>query len=167
MKILIIGSWHKEKALKYKKEAEQVGEIIAKRNHTLISGAGTGISEIVVNSYKKNKGIKYIAHIPSIKEMKRVDEKIGPKPDKIIKTNLDYPMRDIVLVKESDAIIAIDGGLGTLTEIIHAIKDYNKKVSVIDFGELPKWIKKISELKDSVMITSNIEKAINYLEKTD
>ena len=164
MKILIIGTWQKEKALKSKNEAERVGKILAERGHILISGGGTGVSEIVVNSYKKNKGIKYIAYLPSVKEMERVGEKIGPEPDKIIKTGLEYPERNINLIKESDAVVAINGGLGTLTEIIHAIKDYDKKVAVIDVGELPGWVRKISELKDSVRLTSDIEKAVNYLE---
>lgn len=167
MRILIIGTWQKEKALKFKNEAEQIGKILAERNHVLISEAGTGVSEIVVNSYKKNKGIRYIAYIPSVKEMKKVGEKIGPHPDTTIETGLEYSERNIRLVRESDAVIALNGGLGTMTEIIHAIKDYNKKVSVIDVGELSEWIRKISELKDSVMLTSNVEKAIDYLERID
>ena len=147
MKILIIGTWRKETALKFKNEAEQIDKVLAERGHILVSGAGTGVSEIVVNSYRKNKGGEYIAYIPSMKEMEKVGEKIGPEPDRIIKTGLDYPERNIGLVKGSDAVIAINGGLGTLTEIVHAIKDYNKKVSVVDVGELSEWIRHIPELK--------------------
>ena len=167
MKILVIGTQQKKKALKSKNKAEQIGKVLAERGHVLVSGGGTGISEIVVNSYKKNKGVKYIAYFPSMKEMKKVGEEIGPEPNITIKTDLEYPARDIELVKENDAIIAINGGLGTLTEIIHAIKDYDKKVSVIDIGELSKWVKMISELRDSVMLTSDVEKAIDYLERVD
>ncbi len=167
MRILIIGTWQKKKALRSKNEAEQIGKILAEKGHVLISGAGTGVSEIVANSYRKNKGTEYIVYLPSVKEMERVGEKIGLTPDKIIKTGLEYPERNIKIVKESDAIIALNGGLGTLTEIIHAIKDYNKKVAVIDVGELPEWIRKISELRDSVLITSDVKKAVDYLERVD
>ncbi|MEA3248535.1 MAG: hypothetical protein U9Q73_02405 [Nanoarchaeota archaeon] len=165
MKILVIGTWQKEKALKFKDEAELVGKILAERGYILISGAGTGVSEIVVNSYRENEGIEYIAYIPSIKEMEKVGEKIGPEPDTIIKTELEYPERDVKLVKESDAVLAINGGLGTLTEMVHAIKDYGKKVSVIDVGELSEWVRGISELRDLVMLTSDVGEAIDYLEK--
>lgn len=98
--------------------------------------------------------------------MEKVGEKIGPKPDVTIQTGLDYPGKNIELVKGSDAVIALNGGLGTLTEIIHAIKDYDRKVSVIDVGELSEWIKNISELRDSVMLTSDIGEAVDYLEKS-
>jgi len=38
MKVLIVGSWQKEKALFYKKEAEEVGKVLADEGHVLISG---------------------------------------------------------------------------------------------------------------------------------
>lgn len=165
MKILIVGSWKKEDCAICEKEAEQVGKILAERGHILISGAGTGMSEIVVSSYKQNKGKKYIAYLPSRKEMEKVGEKIGPKPDEIIETNVDYPERNIIMVKSCDAVIALHGGLGTLTEIIHAAKDYNKKVSVIDKGWLPAIIRQIPELSEKVFLTLDVNKAIGHLEK--
>ncbi|MBW2996157.1 hypothetical protein KY332_02520, partial [Candidatus Woesearchaeota archaeon] len=48
MKILILGSWRKQKAIQFKQEAEKIGNLLAKRGHTLISGGGTGISELIV-----------------------------------------------------------------------------------------------------------------------
>ena len=164
MKILIVGSWEKEKANHAKQEAEEIGKILAKEGHVLISGGGEGISELVVNSYRKNKGKKYICILPSKKEMEKVGENIGPKPDEIIDTGRDYPERNIELVRKCDAVIALHGGLGTLTEIIHAVYDYNKKVSVIDKGDLIDWIKAIPKLRDKLFITSDIKKAIEHLE---
>jgi uncharacterized protein (TIGR00725 family) len=165
MKILIIGSWKKEECKVCNNEAKQVGQILAEKGHVLISGAGTGMSEIVVNSYKQNKGKKYIAYLPSKKEREKAGEKLGPQPDEIIETNVDYPEKNIIMVKSCDAVIALHGGLGTLTEIIHAVKDYNKKVSVIDKGRLPEIIRLIPELKKKVFLTSDVNKAIEYLEK--
>jgi hypothetical protein len=163
MKILMLGSWEKHKAISCQKEAEGIGKLLAENGHILISGGGTGVSEIVVNSYKKNKGKQYICYIPSRKQMEKVGEELGPKPDKLIETNLDYPERNIVMVRECDALIALHGGLGTLTEIIHAVKDYNKKVSVIDFGDLAKWIKAIPELHKKVFLTEDTKKAVEHL----
>jgi uncharacterized protein (TIGR00725 family) len=129
MKIVMLGSWEKHKAALCKKEAEEIGKLLAEKGHILVSGGGTGVSELVVNSYRKNKGKQYICYIPSKEQMEKVGEELGPKPDKLIETNVDYPERNIIMVRECDALIALHGGLGTLTEIIHAIKDYNKKVS--------------------------------------
>ena len=165
MKILILGSWQKEKALQTKKESEEIGRMLAEKGYSIISGGGEGTSEIIIKSYKLNKGKSYTCYIPSKKEMERVGENLGPKPDKLIETNLDYPERNIVMVRECDSIIAIDGGLGTLTEIIHAIKDYNKKVSVIGLGEMVDWINFIPEIKKKVFLTKDIKKAIEHLEE--
>jgi len=165
MKILLVGTWREKKAKKIQKEAKEVGQLLAERKHILISGGGTGVSKIVVESYKSNKGKKYIAYFPSEKEMKKVGEKRGPAPDQAIKTSFDYPERNVKMVKFCYGLIALRGGLGALTEIIHAVKDYNKKVAVIDKGELALWIKMIPELKRKVYITDNILKAIIYLEK--
>ena len=164
MKILVVGTWQKHKAAPFRKEAEELGRLLAAGGHALISGGGTGISEMVVDSYKSNNGKKYIAYLPALKYMREVGEKIGPKPDKIVKTNLDYPMRDALIVKNCDGIVALQGGLGSLTEIIHAVKDYNKKVSVISKGDLAKWVKAIPELKNKVLLTADIKKALKNLE---
>ena len=165
MKILVVGTWRKHKAAPFRKEAEELGRLLAEGGHILISGGGAGISEIVASSYKLNKGKKYIAYLPLLKCMREVGEEIGPKPDKIVKTNLDYPIRNALMVKNCDGIVVFHGGLGSLTEIIHAVKDYNKKVSVIDKGDLAKWIKLIPQLKNNVFITVNIKKALRNLEK--
>jgi len=95
--------------------------------------------------------------------MGKVGEELGPKPDKLIETNLDYPERNIVMVRKCEGVIAIHGGLGTLTEIIHAVKDYNKKVSVIDVGELAKLVKSIPELEKKVFFTKGAKKAVDNL----
>lgn len=164
MKILVVGTSRKYKAALFKKEAEELGCLLAAGGHILISGGGEGISEMVVNSYKLRKGKKYIAYLPALKHMKRVGEKIGTKPDKIVRTDSDYPVRNVLMVKNCDGIIALQGGLGSLTEIIHAVKDYNKKVSVINKGDLAKWVKAIPELRNKVLLTADIKKAIKNLE---
>lgn len=165
MKILVVGTWQKHRAAPFKKEAEEIGRLLAIGGYTLITGGGAGISEIVVNSYRSNKGKKYIAYLPSFKCMRKKGDKIGPKPDKIVKTDLDYPFRNSLMVKNCDAVIAIQGGIGSLAEIIHAVKDYHKKVSVINKCDLAKWVKLIPELKTKVLVTSNIKKALENLEK--
>jgi hypothetical protein len=161
----MLGSWEAHKAIECKKEAEEIGILLAERGHVLISGGGTGISKLVVEAYKKNKGKKYIAYFPSMKIMKKVGEEKGPKPDKVIETNVDYPERNLIMIRDCDAIIALHGGLGTIAEMIHATKDYGKKIALIDTKELAEWAKAIPPLKEKVFITKDIKKAIEYLEK--
>jgi hypothetical protein len=165
MKILVIGSWEKCRAVSCKEEATKIGKLLAEKGHILISGGGTGVSEIVVNSYKENKGKKYTAYLPSKKEMEKVGEQLGPEPDEIIHTELDYPERNIIMVKNCDCVLACPGGLGTFTELIHATADYKRKVALIDKGDIVSWVKAIPYLKEKVFITSDINKALEYLEK--
>jgi hypothetical protein len=165
MKICILGSWQAHKAVEFKKEAEEIGKLLAERGHTLVSGGGTGMSKLVVDSYRKHNGKRFIAYFPSEKVRKKVGKEKGPKPDKAIETNVDYPERNIIMMRESDVLIGLHGGLGTIAEMIHAVKDYHKKVSVIDKGEMAGWIKAITPLREKVFITKDIKEAIDYLEK--
>jgi len=40
MRVLIIGSWKKHKAVSYQKEAEKIGRLLAEKGQILISGGG-------------------------------------------------------------------------------------------------------------------------------
>ena len=164
MKLLIVGTWHTHKAAACATEAEEIGKILAARKHTLLSGGGTGIAVLVAHAYKKNKGRKHIVYLPDKKEMKRVGEKQEAPADEVIQTDLDYPSRNILMVKQCDGIIALHGGLGTLTEVIHAVKDYDKKVAVIDKEAFATWIKAIPDLREKVFLTPDVKKAVEYLE---
>ncbi len=165
MKILIAGTWDEKMAISAEKEANEIGEILAKNGHTLVSGAGTGISGLAVKSYKENKGKRYIAYLTSKGERLRIGEEIGIDPDEIVHTGLDYPMRNALMLQNCDAVIALHGRLGTLAEIIHIVNDYKKKVVVMDKGNLAKWVKAVPELKEQVFITKDVKEAIKYLEK--
>ncbi len=99
--------------------------------------------------------------------MEKVGEEVGPEPDKIIQTTLDYPTRNVEMVKFCDVMIAMPGGVGTLTEVIHAVNDYNKKVVVFDGGETAEIIKQIPKLREKVFLTDNIKEAFDYLSKKD
>ncbi len=165
MKILVSGTWHPKTAEEYRSQAYEVGDLLAKRGHILVTGAGTGMSELVVNGYKQNKGEKYVAILTSKEQREAVGEELGPEPDEIIETNMDYPSRNVELVKYCDAIIALPGSLGSLTEVIHAINDYGKSVVVLSIGPLADMIKHIPGVKEKVFLTENIKEMVDYLEK--
>lgn len=106
-KVLVLGSWQKCKAIKFKQEAKIIGELLAMLNFKLITGGGQGTSNFVAQWYKKNNGLKFTVYLPSDKEQKRVNELQGIKPDIIIKTKMDYPERNIMMIKKCDAVIAL------------------------------------------------------------
>lgn len=166
--VTIIGAWRKQEALKAKKQAETIGKILAKNKLELISGGGTGISELVVKAYRKYGGKKYTAYLCAPKYMKIVGEKVGPKPDKIILTGEDYPGRNLIMARNTELAIALNGNLGTLGEIIFIAKDYNHPVIVVDGFPIAKIVKTLPKLKKLVTITKNlllIEKYIAQIKK--
>jgi len=163
--VTIIGTWRKAKALPAKKWAEQVGQLIAEQGLELISGAGTGISELVVNSYRRHGGKKYTTYLVAPKYMKIVGEKLGPRPDKIIQTKQDYPGRNLTMAKKTELAIALTGNMGVLEEIIFNAKDYNHPVIVIDGYPITDMVKALPNLKKQVKIISNIRSLQNILAK--
>ena len=162
MKIVIVGSWREENNYECENEAKEVGRLLALKGAVLVSGGGIGVSRLVVDSYRENGGEKYICYLPSKEEMKKVGDTIGPKPDEIIETNLDYPGRNLVMLKECDGVIALNGSLGALTELINAIIDYKKRVAVFDSGKLSIWINSIHQLKKKLLLTRDMEEVVNY-----
>ncbi|MFH1668195.1 MAG: hypothetical protein ABH884_04215 [Candidatus Komeilibacteria bacterium] len=155
--VTIIGTWRKVKAKKAKFFADEIGRILAKENMGLISGAGTGISEYVVNAYRQYGGQKYTAYLVAPKYMKEVGEKLGPKPDKIIKTKVDYPERNLIMTRDTELAIALTGNLGTLEEIIFNAKDYHHPVIVIDGFPIAKMVKALPDLKKRVIFVKDVQ----------
>ncbi len=162
--ITVVGTWREKKVKTCKHIAQELGKLIAEKNYAFISGGGTGLSKTVVESYRKHGGKKYITYRPALKFVRKVGEKLGPKPDKLIRIKGNYPEQNVTLVRNSQAIIAMHGGLGTLAEIIFAIKDYKIPVAVIHFGDFVKHIKAIPELRKNVFIAKTAKKAIDFIE---
>lgn len=159
----IIGTWNLGKAENAREFAEKIGGLVAEKGLSLVSGGGEGISKLVVEAYKKKGGKNYVAYFPSKEFMDKVGENKGLEPDKEVLIEGDYPLRNIHLVKNSEVIIALNGGLGTLTEIIYAIKDYDIPVIVIDFGELARFVRAIPELLNKVILTKDFKKISEVL----
>lgn len=124
MKILVVGSWNPKKIKEYIPQAQELGMSIARRGHILIASPSSGMQGLVAKAYKQNHGREFIGYYPKLKLMEEVGEEILIKPDTPIYTNQDYPIRNILQVKGSEAVIGITGGAGTLTELITSIEDY-------------------------------------------
>jgi uncharacterized protein (TIGR00725 family) len=130
--------------------AEEVGREIAKRKGVLICGGLTGVMEGAARGAKKEGGLT-IGIIPS----ESADD-ANPFIDIPIVTGL-RDARNVIVVRSSEAIIAIHGKYGTLSEIAFALKF---KVPVIG---LHTW-----EVSHDIVIASNavdaVEKAFNLIQ---
>lgn len=122
--ILILGSWHDNIAKQFLKETEELGRSIFKRGHIPIIAPGDGIYGAVGAAYRRAGGTKSIGYYPSEAARVKVGEIYVFEPDEKIMVEEDYPTRNLRQVQGSDAIIAIAGKTGTVTDFISGATDY-------------------------------------------
>lgn len=102
------------------KNAERMGELIAKNGYILINGGLKGVMEASSRGAKLASGF-VIGILPG-----KAIEEANKYIDIAIPTGLGY-MRNSLVVLNSDILVAIDGSYGTLSEIAYA-QIYNKIV---------------------------------------
>ena len=97
-----------------KKLAEKMGRLIARHGMILICGGHSGVMEAAARGAKEEKGTA-VGIIPGT-------DKKGANPfcDIVIATGIGRA-RNLVVVNSSDAVVAISGGAGTLSEIALAL----------------------------------------------
>lgn len=103
------------------KIAEEIGGEIAKRGAILICGGRLGVMKAASKGAKDAGGIT-VGILPSDSK-NEANEFI----DVVIPSGMGKGMRDALIIRASDAIIAIGGGVGTLREITLAYS-YEKPV---------------------------------------
>ncbi len=96
--------------------AEEVGRLLAERGATVVCGGLNGVMEAVSRGARQAGG-RTIGVLPG-DDHEAANEWI----DIPIPTGLGYA-RNAVVVKTGDAVIAIAGAFGTLSEIGHALGD--------------------------------------------
>lgn len=111
------------------KIAESVGKGIAQMGHTLICGGLGGVMEAACKG-AKSAGGRTIGILPGHDK-----GEANPYVDIPIVTGLGY-MRNNLVVKNADIIIAIDGKEGTLSEIAFALQ-MKKPVLGINTWDIP------------------------------
>lgn len=143
MRKLQIGVMGSCSDLNYSKEienlAEDIGAEIAKKGHFLLFGAEKdldSLSTAACRGAKKNNGITIGV---TYGKGKKVLEK---NVDIVIASGLERGGgRELCLVLSTDAIICINGGSGTLTEIAIA---YQANIPVIVMSETGGWSTKLA-----------------------
>jgi len=135
IKICLIGSWRN-----YSKKAEQgaklLGEWVAYRNHSLITGACLGIPHVAAKVCYK-KGGHSLGYSPANSSKYHLKKNGLAKKGftEIIymdeKEPLSYSKRNIVNIKNADIIVLISGKLGAINEYTIA-RDMEKPVFVLE-----------------------------------
>jgi uncharacterized protein (TIGR00725 family) len=125
--------------------AEQVGRLLGTRGHDVICGGLSGVMEAVGKGMAETDG-QTIGILP------------GNDP-RAANSYIDVPIatgigsaRNVFVVKNGAAVIAIDGATGTLSEIAHAL-DMGKPIAGLDTHDI--------EGVDSV---ATPEAAVEYVE---
>lgn len=141
------------------KIAEEVGENIAKKGGIIVCGGLGGVMEAVCRGAKKHNGLT-VGILPGFRR-----KEANPYIDIPILTGMDQG-RNIIIVRSSQAIIAIGGGYGTLSEIAFALK-LNVPVVGIKTWEISKEGKENKEIIRVETPYEAVEKAWEFAKKSE
>jgi uncharacterized protein (TIGR00725 family) len=104
--------------------AEYVGAKIAEAGCVLVCGGRGGVMEATCRGAKKKGGLT-IGILPTLNK-----KEANKHVDIILTTSLGYA-RNTIVASASDAVIAVGGNIGTLSEIALAL-NYDKPVVVVE-----------------------------------
>lgn len=139
----VIGASCDDEALN--KTAYEVGRLIAKKGAALLCGGLGGVMLNACRGAKDADGLT-IGIIPTNKK-----EDANPYVDVPILTGMGYA-RNVIITESSDAIIAVGGKYGTLSEIGHAL-NIGKKVFALNSWD-------VLESQENFVVAKNPEEAV-------
>ena len=104
--------------------AKEVGREIARQGCVLSTGATSGFPHSSAQGYKESQGIFSLGLSPASNEKEHTDLYLLPLDscDIVIFTGFGFPVRDIMLVKSSDAMVLGCGRIGTIHEFTVAFE---------------------------------------------
>lgn len=130
-------------------KASEIGKEIALKGHILLTGGCHGYPNEAAKAAFRNNG-KVIAYSPAKDKKEHVENYGFPVGNftEIIFTGKGIPDRNLDLVRNADAVILIDGKVGTLNEFTIAFH-LGKKIGVLlNSGGISDKIKEIAEVID-------------------
>lgn len=146
LKIAVVGTSLKEGRKPFSEEVlaktRKVGEVLAKKGVTLTSGGGNGLPWEATRAYKLSGGTKSVGYVGAIDagdfvkrytdvDISVFDElKFSEEPYIQFSTPHDFLMRELKLIEESDGVIVLQGGSGTLSEVSFALQ-YRKPLGIL------------------------------------
>lgn len=113
--------------------AKELGREIARQGCVLSTGATSGFPHSSAQGYKEAKGIFSLGLSPAANEKEHTDLYLLPLDscDVVIFTGFGFPVRDIMLVKSSDAMVIGCGRIGTIHEFTVAFES-NMPIGILE-----------------------------------
>ncbi len=116
-KIGIFCSACEQIAPQYVEYTQRLGAWMGRHGKTLVyGGADMGLMECVARAVKEQGG--YVIGVVPDKLEER--GRVSALPDKILHTDTLSRRKDVI-VRESDILVALPGGVGTLDEVFHVV----------------------------------------------
>lgn len=128
--------------------AEEVGGLIAQKGGILICGGLTGVMEAACRGAKKNHGTT-IGILPG-----NLKSETNPYVDIPIATEMG-DARNIIIVRSSEVVIAIDGEYGTLSEISFCLK-FNIPIIGLKTWQVDPAIVQASDAQEAVNLAFEV-----------
>lgn len=112
--------------------AERLGRAIATRGCSLVTGATTGLPDMVSKAVRRHGGLT-IGISPAISEIEHVEKYQYPldSADVMIYTGFGLNGRNVINIRSSDIVIIFGGGMGTLNEFTIAY-DEGKVIGILE-----------------------------------
>ncbi|HSO88197.1 MAG TPA: TIGR00730 family Rossman fold protein [Draconibacterium sp.] len=151
----------------YFQEAEHLGKLIAKGDHTLINGgANVGLMEAVTIA-ASNAGAKTIGIIPE----RLIGRSLASENSHEVIVTSDMQNRKSRMRDISDAFIALPGGFGTLEEILEVItlrqlSYHTKPIVFINTNGFFNYLFKQFEVAYHEMFAKEIYRELYFVAKT-
>jgi hypothetical protein len=151
----------------YFQEAENLGKLIAKGNHTLINGgANVGLMEAVTIAASQ-AGAKTIGIIPE----KLIGRSLASENSHEVVVTSDMQDRKSRMRDISDAFIALPGGFGTLEEILEVItlrqlSYHHKPIVFINTNNFFNYLFKQFEVSYHEMFAKEIYRELYFVAQT-
>lgn len=134
----------------YFDSARRIGEWMGRAGKTLVyGGASLGLMECVARAVKENGG-KVVGVVPTKLEE---NGKVSTFLDEVIHTRNLSDRKDII-TEQSDVLVALPGGVGTLDEVFHVIAaasiGYHCKKVIFynEYGFYDELLKALKTLED-------------------
>ncbi len=138
--IAIVGG--REASPELLEQATQVGRLIARSGFGLVCGGMGGIMEAAAKGCKEEGGLT-VAIL-----MQDDPQYANPYMDVVIPTGLGIA-RNLLVVRSGEAVVAIDGKYGTLSEIAYALQ-INKPVIGIKTWDVSEAIIKVNSAEEAI-----------------
>ncbi|MGH7887864.1 MAG: hypothetical protein ACREPG_08365 [Candidatus Binatia bacterium] len=112
--------------------AEDLGSAIARANCILVTGATTGLPDLVAQAFRRQGGFA-LGISPAENRGEHVGDYGLPEDgaDVIVYTGFGYKGRNVINIRSSDIVLVIGGATGTLNEFTIAY-DEGKVIGVLE-----------------------------------